>query len=289
VKSRIRNRVTAAAVAVCGAVALVVGSASSSTAAAPAVQAFGITGDGLTMAAFRTNTPNVTDWVQDIQGLQPGAFAVGIDFRVQNKTLYLVDSKGAVYTVAIPPAAGQPVVVTKVSQLQVALYGTFFGVDFNPAADRLRVVSDNGQNLRHNLNDHTTVEDANLNSTPSPVKGVSAAAYTNNDLNADTGTTLFDINPTTVPDQVLIQSPPNNGSLVPTGALTVDAGTNAGFDIFADLVGGKTVANQGFATLTVGGVAGLYDVNVLTGTATLIGNFPRTVQLTDLAVALDTA
>jgi hypothetical protein len=27
-----------------------------------------------------------------------------------------------------------------------------FGVDFNPAADRLRIISDAGQNLAHNVN-----------------------------------------------------------------------------------------------------------------------------------------
>jgi hypothetical protein len=35
----------------------------------------------------------------------------------------------------------------------VALQGTRFGVDFNPAANRLRVISDLGQNLRHNIDD----------------------------------------------------------------------------------------------------------------------------------------
>ena len=38
------------------------------------------------------------------------------------------------------------------SQLTIPLDGTVFGVDFNPAADRLRIISDTGQNLRHNVN-----------------------------------------------------------------------------------------------------------------------------------------
>jgi hypothetical protein len=116
-----------------------------------------------------------------------------------------------------------------------------FGVDFNPAADRLRVISDNGQNLRHNLNDHTTIEDNNLTTPPGgPTRGVTAAAYTNNDLHPDTNTTLFTIG--TITDQVLIQSPANNGTLAATGALTVDTGPNAGFDIFSVLANGKTFA-----------------------------------------------
>ena len=47
----------------------------------------------------------------------------------------------------------------------------------------------------HNLGDHTTTEDAVLSTPPAlgPTRGVTAAAYTNNDLNPDTATTLFDM------------------------------------------------------------------------------------------------
>ena len=57
--------------------------------------------------------------------------------------------------------------------------------------------------------------------TPVPAAGVTAAAYTNNDLNQpDTGTTLFDLD--TMQDQVAIQSPPGTGILVATGKLGVE-------------------------------------------------------------------
>jgi hypothetical protein len=79
--------------------------------------------------------------------------------------------------------------------------------------------------------------------------GIAGAAYTNNDLNMDTGTTLFDID--SALDQVTIQSPPNNGSLVATGKLTVDTGTAVGFDIYTTLRKGVAVANTGFASLSV--------------------------------------
>ena len=36
-----------------------------------------------------------------------------------------------------------------VSQLTVGLDGYFFGVNFNPAANALRIISNTGQNLRH--------------------------------------------------------------------------------------------------------------------------------------------
>ncbi|WLW52603.1 DUF4394 domain-containing protein [Streptomyces sp. YU58] len=261
------------------------GTGSAAPAATPSLRAFGISGDGTLMATFTTDRPNVLDWVRAVTGLSGDTGLIGIDFRVQDGLLYGVGNKGGIYTVK-PATPTTDVVVTKVSQLQYTLHGTNFGVDFNPAADRLRVISDNGQNLRHNLNDHSTVQDLNLTTPPieGTTKGVSAAAYTNNDLNAATATTLVDINTTS--DQVVLQSPANNGTLAPTGGLGIDAGINAGMDIFSTLSGGKTVDNAAFAALTPSGSAtpSLYSVNVFTGQATAIGQFP--LNITDLAISL---
>ncbi len=98
-----------------------------------------------------------------------------------------VGNKGGIYTIKTPPATTD-IVVTKASQFQYALSGAHFGVDCNPAADRLRVISYNGQNLRHNLNDHSTIQALSLTTPPieGTAKGVSAAAYTNNDLSTAT-------------------------------------------------------------------------------------------------------
>ncbi|MGW0556019.1 DUF4394 domain-containing protein [Streptomyces sp. NPDC002926] len=279
----------AAAVAVASAMAaLVVGAPSNSWAQAQAdsLRAFGISSDGTLMATFTTDRPQVLDWVRAVTGLSDDTALIGIDFRVQNGLMYGVGNQGGIYTIKTPPVTTD-VVVTKVSQLSVPLYGTNFGVDFNPAADRLRVISDNGQNLRHNLADGTTTEDTTLTTPPAtgPTRGVTAAAYTNNDLNADTATTLFDIN--TATDQAVIQSPANSGTLAPTGALGVDAGRNAGFDIFSDLTSGKTTSVSAFATLTsASGSATLYSVNLFTGATAGVGQFP--LPITDIAIALDT-
>ena len=98
-------------------------------------------------------------------------------------------------------------------------------MDFNPAADRLRIISDTGQNLAHNVNlGGVTAVNTVLNypapANINPALGVTGAAYTNNDLNDTTGTTLFDID--TERNQVAIQSPPAQGALVAVGSLTVD-------------------------------------------------------------------
>jgi hypothetical protein len=287
-RTRIKKGIAAAVTATCAAALLFVGNAGTSAAAAPSLPAFGLLSGGKTMCAFTTDRPDTLNWVKAVTGLSGDTSLIGIDIRVQDGLLYGVGNQGGIYTIKTPPQSPD-VVMTKVSQLTIALYGTNFGVDFNPAADRLRIISDNGQNLRHNLNDHTTVEDAVLTTppNPAPTKGVTAAAYTNNDRNGDTATTLFGIN--TITDQLVIQSPANNGTLAPVGALGVDAGPDAGLDIFSDLTNGKTTSVLGFATLvTPDGATSLYTVNLFTG-ATTPPALPFPLSVTDLAVSLDTA
>ena len=180
----------------------------------------------------------------------------------------------------------------------VALSGTSFGVDFNPSADRLRIVSDTGQNLRHNVNaGGVTIDDSQGGLTPltytappaAPIAalGVTGSAYTNNDLapaTESTATTLFDIDATM--DQVVIQSPPNNGILNATGKIGVDVDPAAvGFDIYSRLVDGVTVSNRAFASFLVGGVSTFHQIDLLTGAATPVGMFEQPVV--DIAVRLD--
>jgi hypothetical protein len=283
-KARMKKGIAAAAVAA-SVVAALTGAAGSSSAQTSGPLAFGISTDGTLMATFDTAKPGVLNWFRQVTGLVCGEKSlIGIDIRVQDKTLYGVGDKGCIYTIKI---VSDEVVITKVSQLTVPLYGTNFGIDFNPAADRLRVISDWGQNLRHDLNTHTTTEDVVLTTPPNATtRGVTAAAYTNNDLDPSTATTLFDIGTNT--DQVLIQSPANNGTLAPTGALGVDTGPIAGFDIYSDLTNGKTTSVTGYAVLVPasGSPATLYTVNLLTGAATSTGNFP--FPFGDIAVMLDT-
>lgn len=284
-----RKRIATAVAVVSAATVLTVsapGSGSAAPAATPSLRAFGITGDGLTMASFSTDTPGVLNWVRDVVGLSGDTKLVGIDHRVQNGLMYGLGEKGGIYTISTPPTTTD-VVVTKVSQLKVALYGTSFDIDFNPAADRLRVISNNGQNLRHNLNDGTTVADSALNLPPATTAaiGVTGAAYTNNDLVGSTGTTLTDVD--TYNDQITIQSPPNAGSLVPTGLLGFDANLDAGYDIFSSTTNGRTTSNLAFAALTpYNGRASFYSIDILTGTPTLIGTFPSAVPITDFTITI---
>ncbi|WUI35688.1 DUF4394 domain-containing protein [Streptomyces zaomyceticus] len=235
------------------------------------------------LVGFDVRDPADTWSLRKINGLQGDSKLVGIDFRVQNGKLYGVGDKGGVYTLNSDAKA------VKVSQLTVALQGRHFGVDFNPAANRLRVISDTGQNLRHNIDDPaapktTTVDGTLTNPTmpPSTALGVTGAAYTNNDLDATTATTLFDIDTTN--DRVSLQSPANVGTLAPTGNLGVNAGPSAGFDIYYQA---SDSSNRGFAALSTGGKQRFYKVNILNGKATLVGDFPAGRQVVDVALPLN--
>ncbi|MCI0686585.1 MAG: DUF4394 domain-containing protein [Sporichthyaceae bacterium] len=241
------------------------------------------------LVAFLASNPRNMLNIGKVSGLSGDDSLIGIDYRVQDGKLYGVSDSGGIYTISTRTARA-----TKVSQLSVALRGTAFGVDFNPAANRLRVISDAGQNLRHNIDDPNgapapgvTVEDGMLTYPPATTAaaGVTAAAYTNNDLDPNTATTLFDLDSTL--DQIAIQSPANAGSLAPTGKLGVDAAVGAGFDIYSTLQDGTSTGTIGLATVQVGGQYGLYRVITLTGAASALGQFPDNRQVVDIAIPLN--
>ena len=141
---------------------------------------------------------------------------------------------------------------------------TAVGFDFNPTVDRIRVVTNTGQNLRLNPNDGTiAATDLNLNpGTPS----ITGAAYTNN-FAGTTSTALLVLDATTL----YTQAPPNNGILTPVGMLGISNAIQNGFDI-----GGTS--NNAYALFTVGGITKVYAVNITTGAATAGIDFPNTIN-----------
>lgn len=252
----------------------------------PPLRAFGLGADN-ELLRFSTALPHLARPVGYISGLIHDSKVVGIDFRVQDGQLYGVGDRGGIYTIDLRDANA-----TLVDRLDIALQGSAFGVDFNPAANALRVVSDTGQNLRHPFAGPTqfvTQDDTFLRYPPAPnvaptrAAGISAAAYTNNDLDAATATTLFDLD--SALDQVVIQSPANSGTLAATGQLGVDAGPAAGFDVYSRVKGGRTVENRGFASLFANDKYSFYRIDLLTGRATFVGRFG--VPVFDIAIKLN--
>jgi hypothetical protein len=161
-----------------------------------------------------------------------------------------------------------------------ALAGASFGVDFNPTVDRLRMISDTGQNLRVNVDNGVTNVDTPLSSV-----GVTGAGYTNNDADPNTATTLFDLD--SALDQASVQSPANSGMLAATGKLGVDTSPAIELDVYSAIRNGTTVNVRAFASLTVGGSASFYRINLLQGRASLVGAFSASNQVTGIAVKLD--
>ena len=113
------------------------------------------------------------------------------------------------------------------------------------------------------MGDGITLSDAALNYTAGTIApGIVGAAYTNNDADATTATTLFDIDSNL--DQVAIQAPPNAGTLNLTGKLGLDVLTAVGFDIYSVLRSGRSVDNLAFASLATAKGAGFFAITLLT-------------------------
>ncbi|WP_079243266.1 DUF4394 domain-containing protein [Chryseobacterium indologenes] len=210
---------------------------------------------------FNPNSPMPVS--KTVTGLQSGENILGIDFRPANGQLYALGSSSRIYTINLGTGAATAVGTTPFTTL---LSGTDFGFDFNPTVDRIRVVSNTGQNLRLNPNDGT-IAAADLALNPgSPM--ISAAAYTNNFAGATT-TTLFVIDHNT--DKLYQQNPPNNGTLVETGSLGINITNANGFDI-------GSMSQKAYLMASVGSSTKIYTVNTTTGAATSVADYPNTVK-----------
>ncbi|MFY7899779.1 MAG: DUF4394 domain-containing protein [Chitinophagaceae bacterium] len=199
-----------------------------------------------------------------IAGLGVGESIVGIDFRPATHQLYglATTSLGAARLYSFNVSTGAATAIGGGFMLNTT--STHFGFDFNPTVDRIRVVTNSGQNLRLNPNDGTlAATDGNLN-PGSPM--VSGAAYTNNFSGATT-TVMY----VTDMGKLYRQDPPNNGTLTEIGSLGINVEAVNGFDI-----GGKS--NMAYALFTVSGSTKVYLINLNTGMATAGANFPNKVK-----------
>lgn len=266
---------SAARAALCAAVLLPVFSAPASGACPDGLRIVGLTGDQR-LIGWTEDRPGGATRIGPVTGLSGDNRLMGIDFRPATGELWGLGNAGGLYT--INASNGQ---ATFRSLLSVPLEGAGFDIDFNPTVDRLRIVSTTGQNLRVNVDTGAATVDTPLTYT-GPALGIGGAAYTNNDLDAETSTTLFVIDSNL--DQVAIQAPPNNGNLNVTGKLAADVNPNVGFDVYSQLTGTRTTDNCAFAALTTEGSAKFYSISLLTGQATLRGAFRPANQVIDIAV-----
>ncbi|MDE2418455.1 MAG: DUF4394 domain-containing protein [Burkholderiales bacterium] len=210
-----------------------------------------------------------------VTGLGPGDTLVGMDYRVARGVLYAVSQKGIVYTLDANTGVLKAV---STKPLNKPLEGSLFGVDFNPVADRIRVVSNTGTNFRlHPDTGALAATDPPLVYAPGDVQSafkpeVVAAAYTYNKKD-DKLTTNYAIDRRagylvtqgSVEGQQPVVSP-NTGQLRTVGPLGLGPLTNASLDI-ADVTGAAFAA----VSTASQAVTRLYLINLATGKADLLG------------------
>jgi subtilisin-like proprotein convertase family protein len=206
---------------------------------------------------FRTTTPGIIS-SKPIMGLAVTEDVVGIDFRPATGQLFgLVRDtvSGSLRLITINPATG----ATAQVGAAFSASGTDFGFDFNPTVDRIRITSNAETNLSVNPDTGAVTVQTPLNPGNPNVVG---SAYTNNFVGATT-TVLYAID--SGDDMLKTQNPPANGTLATVGPLTVDTTGLVGFDI-------SQCGGTAYASLTsAGNTSSLYTINLMTGTATLVG------------------
>lgn len=221
-----------------------------------------------------------------VQGLAAGDALVGIDYRVARGQLYALSAGGRLYTLDVasgrlsPVGGGAPVAPAAGAR----------GFDFNPVADRIRVVGADGQNLRlHPDTGALAATDPALAYAPGDARAgqapqVVAAAYTYHPKDARL-TTNYAIDRAAgtlvVQGSVEGASPvvsPNTGLLRTVGPLGTGAVDDAAFDI-AD------VGNTALAALAQRGRTRLYLLDLASGRASLLGTLGDGGPIRGLAIA----
>ena len=231
--------------------------------------------DNNTLVSFDPSNPSEADLIE-ITGVE--GVLLGIDTRPANGLIYGITTGNDIYT--IDAGSGT---ATYVSTLDTAFEGgTISGFDFNPVADRLRLVGDNDQDFRINVDTGEVTVDGDLafaegdfNAGVNP--NVTAAAYTNA-FDGTESTQLYDID--TLLNDLVLQDPPNDGTLVTVGELEVDFDTLGGFDIVSSPNG----ENAAYAVSN----STLYSIDLNSGVASSIGEIGiDDLNLQGFTLALD--
>jgi hypothetical protein len=214
-------------------------------------------------------------------------YALGINGEMDRGTLYRLEpqSAGGTAMATAIGTVGQIAFVDSTGQ-SVDLSDISHGVDFNPVADRLRVVDASGLNFRINPDTGAPV-DGNTTDAGTNPDGMIAAplgtqlgatAYTNASA-APSVTTQYTI------DQsggvLSIQNPPNSGTQTAPTPITLSGqplslGGAVGFDIPAGVqafaANQAAVGNGYFTSNDAAGRPSLYQLDLTTAVATRLGD-----------------
>lgn len=205
-----------------------------------------------------------------VSGL-PGRL-LGMDVRPADGKLYGLFEDGTV--AVLDPATGVATARVKLEAMLPA--GVAATVDFNPAADRLRIIGSDGTNLRANVDDGKVVRDgalkfAEADASAGTAPRVVAGAYTNAYKGAKE-TVLYDVDGR---GTLLRQAPPNDGILNTVGPLGV-----ADMAVAFDIVAADAGASEGW--LMAGPV--LYRVDLASGKASSVGTVKGVQAAKDIAI-----
>jgi hypothetical protein len=238
--------------------------------AAQAAEVAALTGDN-TVSIVDTGKKAVTKtW--KIEGV--AGKVLGIDVRPADNMLYAVGADGGIYTVDLK--TGKATMKSKLEQNVDAK--TMVTVDFNPVADRLRLMSNDGTSLRVNVDDGKVTTDGSHKFAETDMhKGekpnVIAGAYSNS-VKGTKETALYNIDGTI--GALVKQAPPNDGVLNAIGKLGIKV-TTVAFDIWSDgngkneawLMAGDWLHSVDLATgkatpsVQIKGVSGVRDIAIL--------------------------
>lgn len=198
-----------------------------------------------------------------ISGLPSEEKIISIDYRPSTGQLYGLGMSSRLYL--INEQSGKATALGE-SSFSPGIIGDNASIDFNPTVDRVRLVTESGQNLRLHPELGTVVaEDGMINGGTNPRIG--AVAYTNSVANASS-TQLYDIDFAT--NKLYIQTPPNDGGLEEVGDLGNDFNGMGNFDINPD-------NSAAFAVTLDGDMSKLFSINLQSGRSDWLGDFAKPV------------
>ena len=227
-----------------------------------------------------------------LQGLSEGEVIVGIDYRVARGVLYALSSAGRLYTLDTVQARLNwvPAPLLSLSPQQA------HGFDFNPTVDRIRVISEDGRNMRVHPDTGALVDgdpaqagvqpDGALRYADVTVRPrVAGMAYTYNtrDDKLTTGYAIDMSQGTLVTlgsaEGVSPVVSPNGGMLFKVGGLGLGPLREVSFDI-------SDVRNTALAAVVTQAEARtrLYQLDLKTGQATLLGTVGEGQPLRGVAI-----
>lgn len=227
--------------------------------------------DGTSLAHVDAGTWKTTKTVK----VKSADRLLGVDMRPADGALYGVTASGVV--VKIDPAT--VAVTPKATLTETLADGVTATVDFNPAADKLRVMGSDGTSHRVDVDSGKVVVDGSHKwKDGDPAAGakpmVVAGAYTNAVRGAKAESTALYVVDATA-GALALQAPPNDGVLSTVGALGVKVAGPMAFEV---------VAEQGANTGWLLADGAVHRIDLASGKAERVGKPPGVKgTVTDIA------